>query len=278
MKLKDTQTIDGMIGNRLYSIYPDYISGQDREYIGKIKEYVILGVDKTYESQVLLWDIEKQEVKKRYASGIRNKINNCSTRARIWSETYAYAFTKENAEKCLRGLQNSIEADHHRKKRFSDLIKSSFNFTMVPFDGKGLKNLLGVGVKSTHDNGCEDTLYLYNDYKKIMDQGSLCELEVLNRITTGKHIFELSGADEMNRDTLKGKILSERDIFFHVDVIEDTLKRSNPKWNFKIDGTTYSHEARWLSWKIYFKLPQNNWVSIKKFDKFFNIYDLQKIN
>lgn len=47
---------------------------------------------------------------------------------------------------------------------------------------------------------------------------------------------------------------------------------------FESNGKCYTHNVKWLKLRVYIKLPQNNYVYVKKFNKFFNVYDLQKVN
>lgn len=282
MRLKDDKAINEMVGKKLYSIYADYISGASREYVGKIKEYIILGVSKEWnDGRIMLWDIDKQEVDQTRRESIRRIFNNSSIKTRVWGEVYAYAFTKEAAEKCLKGLQASIDADYERKQKWAQIKTKRYIFTLDKLENSGLRNLVHDGVEATDIISYNDhkaaKLCLCNDYEAIIDQRGLQDLCALDFISTGKHIFENSGNDSCNLSE-KGKLISESDITVLVEISEDERGKRDPTKAFKAGDKCYLHSIKWLKVRVYIKLPYNNYVSIKKFNKFFNVYDLQKVN
>ena len=120
-------------------------------------------------------------------------------------------------------------------------------------------------------------LCLHNDYEAIVDQRSLQDLRVLNFISTGKHIFENSGNDACNLRE-EGKLIPECDITVLMEISEDERGKRDSVKTFESGGKCYTHNVKWLKLRVYIKLPYNNYVSIKKFNKFFNVYDLQKVN
>ena len=100
MRLKDDKTINEMAGKKLYSIYAEYVSGTPKEYVGKIKEYIILGVSKEWnDNRILLWDIDRQEVYRAWRENIRRDLNKSNIRTRIWGDVYEYDLKKEDEEK-----------------------------------------------------------------------------------------------------------------------------------------------------------------------------------
>ena len=283
MRLKDDKTINEMAGKKLYSIYAEYVSGAPKEYVGKIKEYIILGVSKEWnDNRIMLWDIDRQEVYRTWRENIRRDLNKSNTRTRIfWGDVYAYAFTKEAAEKCLKGLQTSIDADYERKKKRAQIKTKSYTFTLDELENSGLRSFVRGGVEATDITSCGDhrvtKLCLCNDYEAAVDQRGLQDLRALEFISTGKHIFENSGNDVCNLGE-KGKLVPERDITVLVKISEDERGKRDPVKAFKAGDKCYLHNAKWLKVRVYIKLTYNNYVSIKKFNKFFNVYDLQKVN
>lgn len=282
MRFKDDETINKMAGKKLYSIYADYISGASREYEGKIKEYIILGVSKEWnDGGILLWDINKQEVYKAWRENIRRSFNNSSIKTRVWGDVYAYAFTKEAAEKCLKGLQASIDADYERKQKWAQIKTERYTFTLDKLENSGLRNLVHDGVEATDITSYNDhkaaKLCLCNDYEAVIDQRGLQDLRALDFISTGKHIFENSGNDNCNLGE-KGKLIPECDIMVLMEISEDERGVRAPLKTFKAGDKCYTHNLKWFKPRVYVKLPYNNYVSIKKFNKFFNVYDLQKLN
>ena len=282
MRLKDDKTINEMAGKKLYSIYAEYVSGTPKEYVGKIKEYIILGVSKEWnDNRIMLWDIDRQEVYRAWRENIRRDLNKSNIRTRIWGDVYAYAFTKEAAEKCFKGFQASIDADYERKQKWAQIKTKSYTFTLDKLENSGLYNLVHGGVEATDITSYNDhkaaKLCLYNDYEAIVDQRSLQDLRVLNFISTGKHIFENSGNDDCNLRE-KGKLIPERNIAVLMEISEDERGKRDSVKTFESGGKCYTHNVKWLKVRVYIKLPYNNYVSIKKFNKFFNVYDLQKVN
>ena len=282
MRLKDDKTINEMAGKKLYSIYAEYVSGTPKEYVGKIKEYIILGVSKKWnDNRIMLWDVDRQEVYQTWRENIQRVFNRSNVRTRIWGDVYAYAFTKEAAEKCLKGLQASIDADYERKQKWAQIKTKRYTFTLDKLENSGLRNLVHKGVEATDVTSYNDQkaakLYLHNDYEAIVDQRSLQDLRALNFISTGKHIFENSGNDVCNLGE-KGKLIPERNIAVLVEISEDERGKRDSAKTFESGGKCYTHNVKWLKVRVYIKLPYNNYVSIKKFNKFFNVYDLQKVN
>ena len=282
MRLKDDKTINEMAGKKLYSIYAEYVSGTPKEYVGKIKEYIILGVSKEWnDNRIMLWDVDRQEVYRTWRENIRRDLNKSNTRTRIWGDVYAYAFTKEAAEKCLRGLQASIDADYERKQKWAQIKTKSYTFTLDKLENSGLRNLVHEGVEATDITSYNDQkaakLCLCNDYETIVDQKGLQDLHTLSFISTGKHIFENSGNDVCNLGE-KGKLIPERNITVLMEISEDERGKRDPVRASKAGDKCYLHNVKWLKVRVYIKLPYNNYVSIKKFNKFFNVYDLQKVN
>lgn len=282
MRLKDDKTINEMAGKKLYSIYAEYVSGTPKEYVGKIKEYIILGVSKEWnDNRIMLWDIDRQEVYKAWRENIQRVFNRNNIRTRIWGDVYAYAFTKEAAEKCLKGLQASIDADYERKQKWAQIKTKSYTFTLDKLENSGLRNLVHEGVEATDITSYNDQkaakLCLCNDYETIVDQKGLQDLRALNFISTGKHIFENSGNDACNLRE-EGKLIPECDITVLMEISEDERGKRDSVKTFESGGKCYTHNVKWLKLRVYIKLPYNNYVSIKKFNKFFNVYDLQKVN
>lgn len=282
MRLKDDKTINEMAGKKLYSIYAEYVSGTPKEYVGKIKEYIILGVSKEWnDNRIMLWDIDRQEVYQTWRENIQRVFNRSNVRTRIWGDVYAYAFTKEAAEKCLKGLQASIDADYERKQKWAQIKTKRYTFTLDKLENSGLRNLVHKGVEATDVTSYNDhkaaKLYLHNDYEAIADQRSLQDLCALNFISTGKHIFENSGNDDCNLRE-EGKLIPECDITVLMEISEDERGKRGSAKTFESGGKCYTHNVKWLKLRVYIKLPYNNYVSIKKFNKFFNVYDLQKVN
>ena len=282
MRLKDDKTINEMAGKKLYSIYAEYVSGTPKEYVGKIKEYIILGVSKKWnDNRIMLWDIDRQEVYQTWRENIQRVFNRSNVRTRIWGDVYAYAFTKETAEKCLKGLQASIDADYERKQKWAQIKTKRYTFTLDKLENSGLRNLVHKGVEATDVTSYNDhkaaKLCLHNDYEAIVDQRSLQDLRVLNFISTGKHIFENSGNDACNLRE-EGKLIPECDITVLMEISEDERGKRDSVKTFESGGKCYTHNVKWLKLRVYIKLPYNNYVSIKKFNKFFNVYDLQKVN
>lgn len=278
MRLKDDKTINEMAGKKLYSIYAEYVSGTPKEYVGKIKEYIILGTPKSQsDDNVMLWDVDKKEVCKEWLKLIRKNLNRNSIKTRIWGETYAYALTKENAEKCLKGLIASIEADYKRKQRWSDIETSRYSFTLDKLNNNGISDLIGKGIDAMDVTKLSSvsicSFSLPGDYKNIMDGRGIGELEILNALAMGKHIFENSGNDICNPGE-KGRMIPEKEIDVLVKIQKDKKLEKTPCWNVNFDGNTYQHKSKWLKCRIYIKLPYNNYISIKKFKKFFNVYNL----
>lgn len=225
MILKDDKTINEMAGKKLYSIYADYVSGTPKEYVGKIKEYIILGVSKEWnDDRIMLWDIDRQEVYQTWRENIQRVFNRSNIRTRIWGDVYAYAFTKEAAEKCLKGLQASIDADYERKQKWAQIKTKSYTFTLDKLENSGLRNLVHEGVEATDITSYNDQkaakLCLCNDYETIVDQKGLQDLHALSFISTGKHIFENSGNDVCNLGE-KGKLIPERNITVLMEISED---------------------------------------------------------
>ena len=282
MILKDDKTINEMAGKKLYSIYAEYVSGTPKEYVGKIKEYIILGVSKEWnDNRIMLWDIDRQEVYQTWRENIQRVFNRSNVRTWIWGDVYAYAFTKEAAEKCLKGLQASIDANYERKQKWAQIKTKRYTFTLDKLENSGLRNLVHKGVEATDVTSYNDhkaaKLYLHNDYEAIADQRSLQDLCALNFISTGKHIFENSGNDDCNLRE-EGKLIPECDITVLMEISEDERGKRDSVKTFESGGKCYTHNVKWLKVRVCIKLPYNNYVSIKKFNKFFNVYDLQKVN
>ena len=282
MRLKDKKTISEMTGKKLYLIYAKYISGTPKEYVGKIVEFIILGVsEKGNGNNILLWDADKQKVDERWLEEIRRKLNANNIRTEFWGEAYAYAFTKEAAEKCLKGLQASIDADYKRKQKWAQIKTKSYTFALDKLENFGLWNLVREGIEATDVTSWNDhkaaTLCLPDGYEKAIDRRGLQDLRALDFIGTGKHIFENTGEDVCDSEG-KGRLISERDIKVLMEISEDERGRKDPLKSFKAGDKCYTHDVKWLKLRVYIKLPYNNYVSIKKFNKFFNMFDLQKVN
>ena len=262
MILKDDKTINEMAGKKLYSIYAEYVSGTPKEYVGKIKEYIILGVSKEWnDNRIMLWDIDRQEVYQTWRENIQRVFNRSNIRTRIWGDVYAYAFTKEAAEKCLKGLQASIDANYERKQKWAQIKTKRYTFTLDKLENSGLRNLVHKGVEATDVTSYNDhkaaKLYLHNDYETIADQRSLQDLRALNFISTGKHIFENSGNDACNLRE-EGKLIPECDITVLMEISEDERGKRDSVKTFESGGKCYTHNVKWLKVRVYIKLPYNN--------------------
>ena len=283
MRLKNGKTINEMAGKRLYSIYADYVDGTPKEYEGKIKEYIILGTSKEADSIVMLWDIDKQKVREASREDIHRNLNMNGIKTGIcWGDVYAYAFTKETAEKCLKGLQASIDADYERKQKWEQIETRSYTFTLDKLKNSGIRNLVYGGVEAIDVTPLSGKLKpvmlrLPDDYEKFVDQRGLQDLWTLGFISTGKHVFESTGNDICNPGE-KGELVPERDITILLKVSEDERGRKDPVKIFRTGDKCYTNNVKWLKLRVYIKLPYNNYASIKKFGKFFNVFDLQKVN
>lgn len=282
MRFKDDETINEMAGKKLYSIYAEYVDGTPKEYEGKITEYIILGTSKKTNGIVMLWDIDKQKVCEAWQEDIRGNLNRNGIKTMIWGDIYAYAFTKEAAEKCLKGLQASIDANYERTQKWKQIETRSYLFTLDKLRNSGIRNLACGGVEATDITplfGEHKTVMfrLPDDYEKSIDQRGLQDLRALSLISTGKLIFENTGNDICNPGE-KGKIIPERDIAILVQISEDERGKRDSVKTFKAGDKCYTHDIKWLKLRVYIKLSYNNYVSIKKFDKFFNTFTLQKVN
>lgn len=281
MRLKNDEAINEMAGKRLYSIYADYVDGTPKEYEGKIKEYIILGTSRETNGKVILWDIGEQKVCEEWRGNIHSDLNRNSIQTRIWRCAYAYAFTKEAAEKCLSGLQASIDANYERTQKWAQIKTKSYTFTLDKLENSGLQNLVHEGVAAidvtTYDDPKPVKFCLPDDYEKIMDQRGLNDLHTLGFIGTGKHIFENNGNDVYNPDE-KGKIIPERDIMVLVEISENERGKRAPVKTFKSGDKCYTRNIKWIKPRVYVKLPHDNYIAIKKFNKFFNMFALQKVN
>ena len=281
MRLKDDKTINEMAGKKLYSIYAEYVDGTPKEYEGKITEYIILGMSKETNGMVMLWDIDKQKVREAWREDIRGNLNRNGIKTMIWGDIYAYAFTKDAAEKCLKGLQASIDANYDRTQKWKQIETRNYTFTLDKLRNSGIRNLVCGGVEATDITPLFGehktvTFRLPDDYEKSIDQRGLQDLRALSLISTGKLIFENTGNDICNPGE-KGKIIPERDIAILVEISEDERGKRNTVKTFKAGDKCYTRDIKWLTLRVYVKLPYNNYVSIKKFDKFFNTFTLQKV-
>lgn len=275
MRFKDSDTVKQMAGRKIWSIYPKYDSGNPKEYIAKKKEYIILGTKSCNDKIVLLYDIEHEDIEDRFLYEIREHLNRSSTVRRLFNENYAWAFTEERAEKCFQGLLKSIDAEYKYYEKYRNIKTSRFFFSLKELDGKGISNLEKSGVEAvdkTEWNFPKNTVFfLPGNYKEICTAKALYDLSLLRDIADSKNVFEISGADSINPD-LKGKMIFAQDIGVQIEIEEDLRKKGT------FVGKDKDVPARYLNLKVYFKLPSNNYVSIKKFPKFFNIYKLEKAN
>ena len=117
----------------------------------------------------------------------------------------------------------------------------------------------------------------YDNGMHLISESITFSLRALNFISTGKHIFENSGNDDCNLRE-EGKLIPECDITVLMEISEDERGKRDSVKTFESGGKCYTHNVKWLKVRVYIKLPYNNYVSIKKFNKFFNVYDLQKVN
>lgn len=275
MRFKDSDAVKQMVGRKIWSIYPKYDGGNPKEYIAKKKEYIILGTRSYNDKIVLLYDIEHEDIEDRFLYEIRKHLNRSGTVHRLFNANYAWAFTEERAEKCFKGLLRSIDAQYEYYEKYRNIKTSRFTFSLVKLEGKGISNLEKGGVeavdKSTWNLPKNTVFSLPENYKDVCTAKALYDLSLLHDIADGKNIFEISGADSINPD-LKGKMVFAQDIEVLVEIEEDLHKKG------AFTGKNKDIPARYLNLKAYFKLPSNNYVSIKKFSKFFNIYKLEKAN
>lgn len=275
MKFKDGDAVKQMMGRKIWAIYPKYDGNNPKEYVAKKKEYIILGTRKDNNELVLLYDIEGENIETRFLYEIQKHLNRCGVVHRLFNENYAWAFTEDRAEKCFQGLLRSIDAEYEYYEKRKNIKTSRFVFSLKELDGKGILNLEKGGVKAvdrTEWNLYKDSiLSLPEDYKKTCTVKALYELSWLCNIADGKNVFEISGADTVNPD-LKGKMIFAQDIEIFVGIEEDLCKKGT------FVGRSKGVPARYLNLRVYFKLPSNNYASIKKFFKFFNIYKLEKTN
>ena len=258
--------------------------GRLRNMLGKSKNTLFWRVSKEWnDNRIMLWDIDKQEVYKTWRENIQRVFNRSNIRTKIWGDVYAYAFTKEAAEKCLKGLEASIDANYERKQRWKQIETKRYTFTLDKLENSGLQNLVRKGIEATDVTIYNDhkavKFCLPDDYEKNIDQRGLQDLRALDSISTGKYIFENSGNDACNLGE-KGKLIPECDITVLMEISEDERGKKDlvKVFTFKAGDKYYLHSIRWLKIRVYVKLPYNNYTSIKKFPKFFNVYKLEKVN
>lgn len=276
MRFKNSEIVNQMAGKKIMSIYPQYSSNAEKEYFAKVDEFIILGTRKDNDKLVFLYNMATQKIEERFLYEIREHLNRSGIVHRLYGENYAWAFTDGRAAKSLNGLLASIGAQDEYYKRMQSIKTSQVTFSLKDLEGKGLENLEKSGVKtiaqlSSIGDSQEFNLSLPENYKQILDGKALYDLFILREIATGKNIYEMSGADTVNPE-LKGKMIFAQDIKIHIKIEEDLHKKGT------FVGRSKGIPARYITWKIYFKLPYNNYVSIKRFSKFFNIYKLEKTN
>lgn len=273
MRLKNGETIKQTVGRKIWHIYPQYDSGNPKEYIAKKKECIILGTKKNDDETILLYDTEDEEVRGYYLRDVREHLNRCGTVYWLYGSDYAWAFTEERAEKCLQGLLKSIDADCEYREKCRNIKTRCFDFPLGKLDGKGISKLEEGGVeavdKTEWDLPKDSVFLLPQGYKEICTAKALRDLSLLRGIADGKNVFEMSGADSNSPDS-KGKMVFAQDIGIHIEVEEDLRKKGT------FVGKEKNVPARYLNLKAYFKLSSNDYASIKKFPKFFNVYKLEK--
>lgn len=275
MRLKNSDAVKQMVGRKIWNIYPKYDSRNPKEYVAKKKEYIILGMKKNDGETILLYDTENEAVCEYYLWEIREHLNRSSVIHRLFNINYAWAFTEERAEKCLQGLLRSIDALYEYYERQRNIKTHCFDFPLKKLDGKGISNLEKGGVEAVNRTEWgfpKDSVFsLPEGYKEICTAKALRDLSLLRGIADGKNVFEMSGAGSNSLD-FKGKMIFAQDIDIHIEIEEDLRKKGT------FVGKEKDIPARYLNLKVYFKLPSNDYASIKKFPKFFNAYKLEKAN
>ena len=275
MRLKNGEAVKQMVGRKIWDIYPEHDSRNPKEYIAKKKEYIILGMKKNDDETILLYDTENEKVCEYYLWEIREYLNRSGVIYRLFDISYAWVFTEERAEKCLQGLLRSIDALYEYYEKQRNIKTRRFDFPLGKLNGKGISNLEKGGVEvvdKTEWNTPKDSVFLLpEDYKEICTAKALRNLSLLRSIADGKNVFEMSGTDSDNPD-FKGKMVFAQDIDIRIEIEEDLRKKGT------FVGKEKNVPARYLNLRVYFKLPSNNYTSIKKFPKFFNVYKLEKAN
>lgn len=273
MKLKDKNDVNRMIGRRIWCIYPTYESGNPKEYRAEKSEYIILGTSKRDGKEILLYDVEEERIEERLLSDVRCHLNRCGVVTRLYHIAYAWAFTEDRAEKCFRGLLESIEANHRRYEKYKRIKEYRYAFSLSQLDGKGLENLEGEGIEATDKTKWNDpkecVFRLPENYWEAFTAKALRDLGILGEIADGKKLFEATGADTVNAG-LKGKMVFAKDISILIEVKEDLNKKGT------LVGKEKDVPARYVGMNVYFKLIGNNYASINKFGKFFVSYRLEK--
>ena len=273
MKLKDKKDVNRMIGRRIWCIYPTYESGNPKEYRAEKREYLILGTSKRDGNEILLYDAEEEKIEERLLSDVRGNLNRCGVVTMLYHIDYAWAFTEDRAEKCFRGLLESIEANHRRCEKYKRIKEYRYCFALSQLEGKGLENLEGEGIEATDKTKWNDpkecVFRLPENYGEAFTAKALRDLGILGEIADGKKLFEATGAGTVNA-RLKGKMVFAKDISILIEVKEDLSKKGT------IVGKGKDVPARYVGMRVYFKLIDNNYASINKFGKFFVSYRLEK--
>ena len=273
MKLKDKNDVNRMIGRRIWCIYPTYESGNPKEYRAEKREYLILGISKRDGEEILLYDAEEERIEERSLSDVRGHLNRCGVVTMLYHIDYAWAFTEWRAEKCFRGLLESIEANYRRYEKYKRIKEYRYAFSLSQLDGKGLENLEGEGIEATDKTKWNDpkecVFRLPENYGEAFTAKALRDLGLLGEIADGKKLFEATGADTVNA-RLKGKRVFAKDISSLIEVKEDLNKKGT------LVGKEKDVPARYVGMNVYFKLIGNNYASINKFGKFFVSYRLEK--
>ena len=273
MKLKDKNDVNRMIGRRIWCIYPTYESGNPKEYRAEKREYLILGTSKRDGEEILLYDVEEERIEERSLSDVRGHLNRCGVVTMLYHIDYAWAFTEWRAEKCFRGLLESIEANYRRYEKYKRIKEYRYAFSLSQLEGKGLENLEGEGIEATDKTKWNDqkecVFRLQDNYKEAFTEKALRDLGLLREIADGKKLFEATGADTVNA-VLKGKMVFAKDISILIEVKEDLNKKGT------LVGKDKDVPARYVGMNVYFKLIGNNYASINKFGKFFVSYILEK--
>ena len=273
MKLKDKNDVNRMIGRRIWCIYPTYESGNPKEYRAEKREYLILGISKRDGEEILLYDAEEERIEERSLSDVRGHLNRCGVVTMLYHIDYAWAFTEWWAEKCFRGLLESIEANYRSYEKYKRIKEYRYAFSLSQLDGKGLENLEGEGIEATDKTKWNDpkecVFRLPENYGEAFTAKALRDLGLLGEIADGKKLFEATGADTVNA-RLKGKMVFAKDISILIEVKEDLNKKGT------LVGKEKDVPARYVGMNVYFKLIGNNYASINKFGKFFVSYRLEK--
>lgn len=275
MNFKDEKAVRKMRGKSIWRVYANFThttSSGGPIYKAAKDEYVILGLQKEgVVKQVILFDVKNEDIDFEHPVDIQNRLNHCVESTYFFSGDFAWAFTEERADKCLQALSKSIAKQEENYIKSKKILHNSFTFSLDQLEEEGISILETMGIEVKTNAGSVANLSLTDGYEEIYTKKSLLDLSFLRSIAKGKSVFEFTGADKMNLH-LKGKMVFAQDI--EIMIISETDLNKKGTFTNKLRPVP----SRYINWRIYFKLPNNNYVSIKKFNKFFNAYRFEKQN